>query len=212
VTTAPRPPFQGVDWDDALERMPLVGEAITLGMLRVERWLVQRASSVELNLEIVQAFHRLTFQDVFPDFAGRLRGPAPRYIPRNVSFGNYRGEVYERVPAACAELFAHVPGLIRQLDDLQAGLGDDDFDEQVLRVAAFVHCELIRIHPFVNGNGRTARSCINYFARRYGVYPLPFGRPQGDYLEANRSWLQGRAIEHFVDFLRPMWRRIAAGR
>jgi fido (protein-threonine AMPylation protein) len=81
-----------------------------------------------------------------------------------------------------------------------------------LRVASYVHCEVIRIHPFVNGNGRVARLCLNYFARRYGMRAISFERTNGDYLDANRTWLDRRVIDHFVDFLRSRWiRRQAFG-
>jgi hypothetical protein len=39
------------------------------------------------------------------------------------------------------------------------------------------------------------------------MVPLPFTRPKEDYLDANRTWLQLRRIEHMVDFLAPAWKR-----
>ena len=154
-------------------------------------------------------FHRVSFEDVFPDFAGRMRGPAPAYLPVNVSFGRFRGVPYEEVPEECARLFQRTGGLIDQLDGLRRS-GADDLDEQALRVAAYVHCEVVRIHPFVNGNGRMARLCLHYFARRYGMRPINYERTNGGYIDANRTWPDRRVIDHFVDFLRPRWKRRGA--
>lgn len=95
--------------------------------------------------------------------------------------------------------------MIRDLDDLRNVLAPQQFGEEVLKVASYTHCELIRIHPFVNGNGRTARTCINYFARRYGFATVSFERPTGEYIDAIQTWLNQRRIEHFMDFLRPVW-------
>jgi Fic/DOC family len=39
----------------------------------------------------------------------------------------------------------------------------------VLRLMALVHGEWVRIHPFANGNGRTARVWANWTALRYGL-------------------------------------------
>jgi fido (protein-threonine AMPylation protein) len=181
--------------------------AKALGALRVERWLRQRAATSVLRLELATAFHRIVFGGVFPEFAGRVRGPAPEYLPVNVDFGPFRAVRYEHVPAECDRLFETVGRYITQLDALR---DDEDlawFDEQALKVAAFTHCELIRIHPFRNGNGRTARLCVSYFAWRYGMLPIPFERPKGEYTDAVATWLRRRVIAHFEDFLRPQWRR-----
>jgi len=73
--------------------------------------------------------------------------------------------------------------------------------DEVISAAAYTHCELVRIHPFLDGNGRTARMCITYFARRYGLQSLTYSRPGGEYLQAIATWLQIQKIEHFVDYL-----------
>lgn len=207
MKASPEPPFHDIDWNDDLEQIPLATRAIVRGALRVERWLIEKAATTLLTVDLLQGFHRAMFGDVFPDFAGRFRGLAPRYIPYAVTFGNYRGEIYDRVPDACEKLCITVAQLISELDGLQTTIEERAFDEEVLKVAAYMHCEIIRIHPFVNGNGRIARTCINYFAARYGYFPVPLERPKGEYIEANRTWLQQKRIEHFVDFLRPGWQR-----
>jgi Fic family protein len=39
----------------------------------------------------------------------------------------------------------------------------------IVRLCAYAHGEWIRIHPFANGNGRTARIWANWLAVRYGL-------------------------------------------
>jgi Fic family protein len=65
----------------------------------------------------------------------------------------------------------------------------------VLTAAAWTHCELVRIHPFPNGNGRISRLAINYYCHRYGLLPIAIERPRGDYIEAIRAWLYYKKIE-----------------
>ena len=48
----------------------------------------------------------------------------------------------------------------------------------VLDVCGWVHAEWVRIHPFVNGNGRTARLWANYVAMRYRLPPFVRLRPR----------------------------------
>lgn len=168
---------------------------------------ISYCGKLDLTVDLLQNFHRVVFGGVFPDFAGRVRGLAPQYIPYAVTFRSYRGEIYDRVPDACEKLCLTVVQLISELDGLQTTIKERDFDEEGLKVAAYMHCEIIRIHPFVNGNGHMARTCINYFAARYGYLPVPFECLKGEYIEAKCTWLQQKRIEHFVDFLRPDWQR-----
>jgi hypothetical protein len=50
----------------------------------------------------------------------------------------------------------------------------------VLDLCAWVHAEWVRIHPFANGNGRTARLWANCIAMRYGLPPFVRLRPRPD--------------------------------
>ncbi|MEA2690858.1 MAG: hypothetical protein QOJ16_245, partial [Acidobacteriota bacterium] len=48
----------------------------------------------------------------------------------------------------------------------------------VLTLCAWAHSEWVRIHPFANGNGRTARLWVNSIAMRYGLPPFLRIRPR----------------------------------
>ena len=63
----------------------------------------------------------------------------------------------------------------------------------VLDLCAWAHAEWIRIHPFANGNGRTARLWANFLAMRYGFPPFVHLRPRPDdgYGDAGASAMQG---------------------
>ena len=200
----PIPPFRDIEGDDQLEDTPLARTALALGQSRVELWLRQNAFNHPLTLNVVTDFHRVLFEGVWPDFAGRLRGPAPRYLPARIQFGKYLAVAPELVPRECTNLFGTLDKFCRQLDDMPSDDPGTDYLGEVFKVAAYAHCELIRIHPFRNGNGRTSRMCINYFAWRYGFNPISYDRPgdQSAYLDAIGVWLNRKRIEAFVDFLR----------
>ncbi len=204
-----QPPFHG-DWDDALEKLPASAALTTRGLLRVDVWLQENAALRPLTLAVVESLHRMAFGGVFPDFAGRLRGEPPRYIPQNVTFDPHRGVPYERVPGKCAALFRRVAELTAQLDTLATTATPDNFADALTTVAAYTHSEFVRIHPFRNGNGRTARVCVNYFPRRFGLLPLTYERPDAGtgYLAATDAWLSRRDPAPFVAFLRPRLMRL----
>lgn len=206
MATPPGPPFRGIDWDDELEQRPAARRALARGALRAERFLRLRAGARIIDLAMIEWLHRMLFIEVWPDFAGVLRGPGPPYLHRNVTYGRRRGEDADRVPEACRDLCDRLAGFVHTLDRLWAEAPREGVSDDVLKVASYAHCELIRIHPFENGNGRLARTVLNYFAARYGFLPLSSERPKGEYTRAISAWFDERDISGFMDFLRPSWK------
>ena len=50
----------------------------------------------------------------------------------------------------------------------------------VVELAAVAHGDWVRIHPYANGNGRTARTWANWIAMRYGLPPFVRIKPRPD--------------------------------
>jgi fido (protein-threonine AMPylation protein) len=63
----------------------------------------------------------------------------------------------------------------------------------VIELAAWAHSEWVRIHPFGNGNGRTARLWANLLLMRYGLRPVLklHPRPDGTYADAGAMGMVG---------------------
>jgi hypothetical protein len=77
-------------------------------------------------------------------------------------------EFERRLQLAVAELDGSIPTAAASIDELAA----------ILEVCAWAHAEWVRIHPFANGNGRTARLWANFIAMRYGLPPFVTLRPR----------------------------------
>ncbi|MBA3961352.1 MAG: Fic family protein [Chthoniobacterales bacterium] len=61
---------------------------------------------------------------------------------------------------------------------------------------SWAHNEWARIHPFANGNGRTARLWANWIAMRYGLAPFVRLRPRPAgmaYAEAAAAGMAGQS-------------------
>jgi hypothetical protein len=78
---------------------------------------------------------------------------------------------------------------------------DKDGLAAVIDLCAWTHAEWVRIHPFANGNGRTARIWANALLMRYGLAPSARLRPRpgGDYGRAGtaameRDWRPTAAV------------------
>ncbi len=74
-----------------------------------------------------------------------------------------------------------------------AGPDDSDRLGAVIDLAGWSHAEWLRIHPFVNGNGRTARFWANSLLMRYGLPPVIGLRPRpgGEYVAAAAEAMTG---------------------
>jgi len=129
----------------------------------------------------VQQWHRELFKGVHLPvdyYAGEFRDSDPRFpelIDYEVSVGGFRGVAAQAVPAALKSFEVAMQAAASRLDR-GIGLGVkpvtiSDLDAVVV-LAAYAHGEWIRIHPFANGNGRTARLWGNWSLLRYGLPPI----------------------------------------
>ena len=101
----------------------------------------------------------------------------------DVAVGNVPAVMAERV---AAELRRFQRSITRRMVKLDAASPNDASDAatiaEIAELAAIAHGEWVRIHPFADGNGRTARILL-----RYGIPPVlrPRPRPQSaDYARA----------------------------
>jgi len=90
---------------------------------------------------------------------------------------------------------AAVPGLMQKfVDDLP--------QEMTPRAAFMAHLEFVSIHPFDDGNGRTARLLMNTLLLRAGCVPLmidPEDRP--DYIDTIETYQTTGDAEPFLELL-----------
>lgn len=136
---------------------------------------------------MAQGWHRSIYEHValpVTYYAGEVRDSDQRY-PELIRYEVQVGHVFgvsslqvpqelnrfeERARAAVIGLDAQIPsnGRPRTPAELQG----------VLLLSAILHGEWVRIHPFANGNGRTARLWAIWVAARYGLPPFIRLRPR----------------------------------
>lgn len=116
----------------------------------------------DLTPELVLNLHRRVTEDTLekPDAAGRLRTDA-----ENVRVENMEGVVFHAPPPA-----AQLPARLRAMCDFANARAPEFFIHPVIR-AIILHFWLAYDHPFVDGNGRTARALF-YWAMLRAKYEL----------------------------------------
>jgi len=127
-------------------------------------------------------------------FVGAFRGE-PSLENIAVRVGSNYGVDPADVGEALEQFEAKLQMLVAELDAvLPSGqtLNPDQL-AAIIDLCAWAHSEWVRIHPFANGNGRTARLWANFVAMRYGLPPFirlrP--RPNASYGQAGAKAMQG---------------------
>lgn len=147
------------------------------------------------TVAMAQQWHRELYEGIprpFDYYAGEVRDSDPDFpelIGYEVQVGNARGVPSAQVPEALG-LFEQGAQLAASRLDAVIAVGADPTAmtpqelHGVLTFCALLHGTWVRIHPFANGNGRTARLWANWAALRYGLPPFVTikprpGRPYG---------------------------------
>ncbi len=129
-----------------------------------------------------------------PRYVGRFRGE-PGLEKVQVHVGGRFGVAAHEVTTALAAFERTLQPVIARLDALIPAGSDPNADQlaAILEVCAWVHAEWIRIHPFANGNGRTARFWVNGIVMRYNLPPFLRLRPRPDagYGDAGAEAMRG---------------------
>jgi Fic family protein len=75
-------------------------------------------------------------------------------------------------------------------------------DAPDIEPAAWIHGEFIRVHPFSDGNGRTARMIMNYQLMRSGWLPVSVPKEERQrYYEALEVYAVSGDIQPFAAFI-----------
>lgn len=138
-----------------------------------------RQQDMDITEETIKKLHYLFYQKVDADAAGQYRSTQV-YISGT-----------EYIPPAPDE----VPRLMNHLTDQ---IRSSQVTLHPIELAAMAHKRLVDIHPFIDGNGRTARLLMNLILvnKGYGVVSIP---PiwQNDYINALSASRQQKDMEPF---------------
>jgi hypothetical protein len=201
------------NWD---EDSPILRRNLTRAA-RGARDAARRRSSPALALAL--GWHRQIMADLDvpdPRYVGQFRGP-PVLPDCEVTLGPGLpdGVPSAKVGQALKGFETRLSGACRLLDGVvpkNALPTSDDEANAVIELCAWVHGEWVRIHPFANGNGRTARLWAGYVAMRYGIpiFVRLRPRPEGGYGDASDRAMTGdwRAL---VPVFRRMYRDLITG-
>lgn len=75
-------------------------------------------------------------------------------------------------------------------------------DLNPIELAAWTHAEFVKIHPFVDGNGRTSRMLMNYQLMAKGFLPVSIAKENRlEYFDALEAYAVGGDLKPFADMV-----------
>lgn len=130
----------------------------------------------------IKTYHRKVFVRVVPleYYAGNYRcnDSTKPCLAKDVAVNGIPGLPFAIVPSEMSDFSAELHDLTVQTDEYIAHpVSSTERAQAVAQLAAATMGKIVRIHPFLNGNGRMARMAVNYIFRRYG-YAMPFRQSQ----------------------------------
>jgi fido (protein-threonine AMPylation protein) len=129
----------------------------------------------KITIDVIQKIHRVFFEHVNPDMAGRFRvtgqdveklrclTPPPGTAVRNRMYEFWR-ELDTKIAALPSK-----PAKASGKKEAKKSLAH--WNDQVLDLAAWTQYKMAAIHPFAEGNGRMARLMTNLILYRFGLQP-----------------------------------------
>jgi cell filamentation protein len=169
---------------------------------------VKLAEATDWAIRHYSADHRFTTKDVCAmhrQWLGKVYPWAGRYRQVNIGKGGFAFAMAAQVPRLMeeferSELRRYTPCVF------------DDRDK-VIEALAIVHCELVLIHPFREGNGRLSRLLTTLMALQAGLPLLDFsgiaGKTKQAYFLAVQAGM-GRDYEPMKGIFRAVLRRSRA--
>lgn len=174
----------------------------------VEKGITIKGKSLNEHLEATNHAHAL---DYVKSLVGKKRQEITKSDVLNIhsvilqSIDNSNSGVYRKIPvriSGSAVVLAEPLKVPELMEEFFAWLQGNNSDH-IIKVAADAHYKLVTIHPFTDGNGRTARLLMNLILMQAG-YPPAIIRPEyrPEYIESlEKAQLGEISLDRFYEFI-----------
>lgn len=138
------------------------------------------ADGKQLDENIVKDIHALLMDNI-------LAGGIYRSVEVRISGAKHKPPVPNEMYGQIKKFYA----------DMKAGNV-----ENVIEFAAWTHAEFVKIHPFVDGNGRTSRMLMNYQLMAAGFLPVSIAKENRlGYFEALECYAVSGDLQPFAEMI-----------
>lgn len=148
------------------------------GIIRAFRFVARYSKSdTPIDMSAILQIHNEMWKECWPEIAGKYRTEddieiyrSGHQLPHHTEIARLLKEANIELTKKIEELGSNCRGVINNLVEI-----DDEWlqcVDRVVSLAAWLHHKITYIHPFLEGNGRTARLAANLILERYGLVGL----------------------------------------
>lgn len=116
----------------------------------------------------------------------------------------FQGEFYRDVNVRITGANHTPPEPAEAFKQMKIFFGDMEWRSQgnPIEYAAWTHAEFVRIHPLVDGNGRTSRLIMNYQLMRSGFLPVSVPKTERlEYFQALEEYAVKGDLQPFIEYV-----------
>jgi len=143
-----------------------------IGVIRASRFVRKLAHShKEIKLQTILEIHAQIFNDAWPEISGRYREENLK-----ITYSKHLPPHFSKVKELMEDKGRELRDKLQELklaegiiSEAKNNLETTEMIDRVARLAAWMHHFITYIHPFREGNGRTARLATNLILERYGL-------------------------------------------
>lgn len=148
--------------------------------------MIKKHLTEPLSIELMNKIHAHMTENTLdnPSWAGRFRTPADDEI----HILDNDGQTVLHVPPKSID----VPTLMQNLCNYANNEGEDEFVNPVIK-GILIHFWIAYVHPYMDGNGRTARALFYWYMLKHGYWLF-------EYLSISTAILSARA-QYYRSFL-----------
>ena len=180
--------------DRAREYTPEEEQALTTQLLDVTTQVDSGTFGDErLASPLLCTLHRALFAGVRAH-AGKLRSRG--FGSERLVFGPNRSEHRDLVPEKLEKTFDDAR---KMLESLLTNPDDADYESSALRIAVWLHAQVIRLHPFEDGNGRSSRLLMGVVLVRAGLRQIPVEGCKQEYLDCLNHYFTRDDLQPLID-------------
>jgi Fic family protein len=147
------------------------------------------------SVDLLRAMHRRLFDGV-RSHAGWPRAHA--FGDEHLVFGPNRSVHRDDVTRQLGEVFTQ---LERSIGSFRANHSDPAYARSATRVAIWAHAQVVRIHPFLDGNGRTSRLLMNSVLVGLDLEPVAVEAVKQEYNEALNQYFRSDDLRMLLDLI-----------
>ena len=163
-------------------------------------WKLQRLKKT-ITVEFIQQINALVMKNtgsVYNTVFGEIDATKGMFRKGNVSAGGSYFPNYDKV-------IPYTTSLVKRLDE---NLARVQRDEEQLKLSFSAHFDLVSIHPFYDGNGRTNRLLMNYIEAYHGLpLAIVFKEDKADYYVALKKRGKQEDMQIFYAFMFGQYRK-----